>query len=268
MDWIERESGRWLEVLTEALDAVSTAFPARLLATELRASLDARAVSLNWAGTQGHGRQRGAEVWPPIVPQHHIDDFVQGAALFRDPLVDWLDRTQLVRPQTCARVPPGFGDEASFAGWRSLMQDFGIDQRLAVPLRLGPRSHLAFVAGREGDDFTDAQIALARRVRPALAALHRQAQTLGALPEPVVRAGAGSRLTGRELAVLAGLQGGSTASSIARQLDISERTVHKHLERIYRKLRVNDRLSAVIAAQYEGLLPVRTNAYGRRDPDG
>ena len=47
---------------------------------------------------------------------------------------------------------------------------------------------------------------------------------------------------------------GPTASAIAHRLRISARTVHKHLERIYPKLGVIDRLGAVLRAREFHLL--------------
>ncbi len=52
-------------------------------------------------------------------------------------------------------------------------------------------------------------------------------------------------LTQRECEVAHLMARGLTAYSIGRALGISERTVHKHLQNAYRKLGVNDRLSAV-----------------------
>ena len=61
-------------------------------------------------------------------------------------------------------------------------------------------------------------------------------------------------LTRRELAVLHLLVEGCTAVAMAHRLGISVRTVQKHLEHVYRKLGVGDRLSAVLTAQRVGLL--------------
>jgi DNA-binding CsgD family transcriptional regulator len=61
-------------------------------------------------------------------------------------------------------------------------------------------------------------------------------------------------LTRREREVLGLLVGGSTAARIARQLRISERTVHKHLENVYVKLGVHDRLAAALRALELGLI--------------
>src|SRR4051794_26314916 len=61
------------------------------------------------------------------------------------------------------------------------------------------------------------------------------------------------RLTPRELLILDLSSRGYTATGVSRRVDSSPRTVHKHLERIYRKLGVNDRASAVRIALTTGL---------------
>ena len=52
-------------------------------------------------------------------------------------------------------------------------------------------------------------------------------------------------LTSRESEVLAALASGATPSQIAFELDVSRRTVHKHLEHVYRKLGVTHQGAAV-----------------------
>ncbi len=61
-------------------------------------------------------------------------------------------------------------------------------------------------------------------------------------------------LTARELEVLQLLAQGLLATSIAARLDLSPRTVHKHLGNIYDKLGVHDRLVAVSLARSRGLV--------------
>lgn len=56
-------------------------------------------------------------------------------------------------------------------------------------------------------------------------------------------------LTPREREVLRELCAGKATSAISHTLGISARTVDKHLEHVYDKLQVNDRLSAVVAAR-------------------
>lgn len=62
-------------------------------------------------------------------------------------------------------------------------------------------------------------------------------------------------LTAREQEVVAGLLNGSGDREIARALRISERTVHKHLEHIYRKTGLNARAQvvAMVRDQMSGL---------------
>jgi DNA-binding CsgD family transcriptional regulator len=53
-------------------------------------------------------------------------------------------------------------------------------------------------------------------------------------------------LTPRERQVVAQVESGSTDREIARSLQISPRTVHKHLEQIYRKLGLRSRVSLIV----------------------
>lgn len=62
-------------------------------------------------------------------------------------------------------------------------------------------------------------------------------------------------LSERETQVLRLLSMGLLATSIASRLELSPRTVHKHLGNIYRKLGVHDRLVAVRIARNAGVLP-------------
>ena len=62
-------------------------------------------------------------------------------------------------------------------------------------------------------------------------------------------------LTPRERVVLQLLADGLTAQAIASRLAVSRRTVHKHLEHLYRKLGAADRLTAVVREQGQGWLP-------------
>lgn len=73
-----------------------------------------------------------------------------------------------------------------------------------------------------------------------------------------------SGITERERDVLELLALGLTAMAIANRLQVSPRTVHRHLDNAYRKLGVHDRLLAVGAAQRHGLIcaPVRAEALG------
>lgn len=62
-----------------------------------------------------------------------------------------------------------------------------------------------------------------------------------------------ANLTNRERQILAALADGRTAHAIGHQLAISEGTVRKHLEHLYAKMGVHDRLAAVTVARRAGL---------------
>lgn len=61
-------------------------------------------------------------------------------------------------------------------------------------------------------------------------------------------------LTAREAQVLDALRRGLTASQTGSELCISARTVHHHLERIYRKLGVHSAAAAVAVAMSAQLM--------------
>ena len=66
----------------------------------------------------------------------------------------------------------------------------------------------------------------------------------------------GPRLAPRELSVLHLLAESLTAATIARRLDLSTGTVHKHRgPALYRKFGTTDRLATVLRAREAGLLP-------------
>lgn len=68
------------------------------------------------------------------------------------------------------------------------------------------------------------------------------------------RAALGEPMTAREIEVLQLLADGRLARSIATELELSPRTVHRHLANIYRKLGVHDRMIAVNLARERGLI--------------
>jgi DNA-binding CsgD family transcriptional regulator len=115
-------------------------------------------------------------------------------------------------------------------------------------VRRGPRTPILLVVAHDP-----------RRGPAALAAVLAEAERHRADDRiaPVVRLGGAGRhrLTQREFTVLAVLAEGLTADAIARRLDISPRTVHRHLQHLYRKLGTADRLATVLRAKSLGLLP-------------
>ncbi|GAA5020057.1 hypothetical protein GCM10023335_49360 [Streptomyces siamensis] len=141
-----------------------------------------------------------------------------------------------------------------------------LDHVLAIPLPRSKTPVTGCLIYRSGADFTDDQVRVARQLQPLLAAVDEQRQLLESwqrLAVPDASAGpcgapsAAGALTPRETTVLLLLVDALTASAIGRRLGISERTVHKHIENIYRKLGTRDRISTVLRAQRLGLVGTR-----------
>ena len=80
---------------------------------------------------------------------------------------------------------------------------------------------------------------------------------------------AAARLTAREQEVLELLADGLGSAEIAGRLYLGESTVKTHVTRIYRKLDVNNRAQALVAAMNAGLLlhrdPIGSGAVARND---
>ena len=81
---------------------------------------------------------------------------------------------------------------------------------------------------------------------------HRPSVTLAFGRAPVGFGDADHRLaqlTSREVEILELVAAGRTNVAIARALDLSPRTVAKHLEHVYRKLGVSNRAAAVASTR-------------------
>lgn len=168
------------------------------------------------------------------------------------PLLRWHAVTGDKEPMILDRVPPVISDRRMMAEHRDNMRPLQAEHQLAISISLPDIFHAGFVLGRPGDDFSETDLRLARILQPLLTMVLRQHSALRAhRPGTSDRGG----LTERELTVLVLLQTGASAQAIGHRLNISPRTVRKHLEHVYRKLRVSDRLTAIVTAQDRGILP-------------
>ena len=187
---------------------------------------------------------------PPDWPAADTID-LWATELIAHPLLRWFACTGDPAALTLSRVPTALVPQHEQDHTREVLTESGVERQLSLPMTLNGFVHEAFVLGRAGLDFSGQDIGLARQLQPLLRLVDRQAKALTALRSGVTEA---ADLTGRELAVLALLSQGLTAAAIGHRLAVSERTVHKHLQHLYRKLGARDRLGAVLTAHELGLL--------------
>lgn len=265
----------WLDLVGDLLRGPAD-FPHMLLSRELSAAFSAYAA---WSRLEADGSASFASPEaPPGWPDPGLEDYWANEGLPVHPLPRWFATTGDPAATTIARVPRQLVPARSVQLMTSTLRPFDLDRQLSIPVHLTGYSQRAFVLGRGGRDFTEQEVCLARQIQPLLMLLARRAGLSGT---PVPRADpavagwlpsrrhdpgllvaaslpkASSTFTTRELAVLRGLAHGLTANAIGHRMGISPRTVHKHLEHLYRKLEVTDRLLAVRVAAELGLLDVR-----------
>jgi DNA-binding CsgD family transcriptional regulator len=166
------------------------------------------------------------------------------------PLIGGLTASRIDRPCRSS-LPDNAAGAVALRAWRELGPAIACPDCLSLPTPLSSNCTMAFVLGRKGP-YRSTELSLAAALWTLLTALDLRieagvARAHRPLAEP-------TSLTPRELDVLELLGRGLTAIAIAHRLRISCRTVHKHLERVYGKLGVNDRLAAVLEARRLGLV--------------
>jgi DNA-binding CsgD family transcriptional regulator len=256
----EQQLDRWLDLLGTLFDQPEPTFPAARLAAEFTATVELTAVSWNQLGP----REVAIAAWtasgdPP--PEHLVQQWLHRFVGDRSahPLANWYAYTREVEPRTLGRLPASVVGSRLLDEWFEATSPWGLEHHLAIPLSSDASGHQALVLARGHEDFDPGTLTLARRLRPLLSALERQGRFLRLHEAPPPQLLQECALTGRELVVLRLLATGLTVDQVGHRLHRSPRTVHKQVESVYAKLRVHDRVSAVMTAQRLGLLGPRTN---------
>lgn len=252
----------WLDLVADMVARPLTAWPAEEVVELLAGTFDAPAGSY-YAQDGDVIEQRP---WPAGfrgTDRAEIERWTIEHAPREHPLLRWYLASGDPLAMQVADVPTTVASVGLQDQWRSLCQEYlgGVSSQMALPLCLGPTANRTFLIGRE-DDYDAQEVALARRLQRLLTGLDRQIACYSRWVDLVgpcaLEAASAGGLTPRESSVLALLASGYTARAIARRLHVGERTVQKHLQRIYRKLGAGDRLVAVQRAQLIGLLPAPT----------
>jgi DNA-binding CsgD family transcriptional regulator len=198
------------------------------------------------------------DVWPR-VPNAHMPTLQAAAA---HPGI----RHSVAHPNQT--TPFTLTDLISETAWLSselgtlMRPDWGRNYQMAIPVPpgVGVRESRVWVLGRLDADFTPSDRDTAAALTGVLTAISRQQlwrdRRLTSHTRPV------SSLTAREHLILHLLDDGLSAQGIAGRLVLSPRTVHKHIERIYRKLDAHDRVTALATARERGILTGRPSDGG------
>ncbi|GHG68881.1 helix-turn-helix transcriptional regulator [Streptomyces griseocarneus] len=255
-----RDYERMLDLVVAILESENPDALRHLIAEHLLEALDCGTVIFARlpVGTERAGRVEG---WAPErLGRDAVTDVVQRRIRQRHPLLPYLAAGER-DPVTMS----GLCGESGWRGsqWRSeALRDYGTTDQLALPMPAQDNELRAISLGRDGA-FTEHDLAFAVRVQPLLATADRHVRELHRLRAAVAPAfPAAGRLetphhglTPRELTVLGLLSEGITAHGIGRRLTISPHTVNRHLEKIYRKLGTNNRVSTVLLAKQAGIVP-------------
>jgi DNA-binding CsgD family transcriptional regulator len=256
-----RAEREWLELMADILAAPSTTFPEQRVAEQLQSTFEARGVAFS----DRSGSAIAQRLWPfdeqfnghrAEIDRYAVTESAGGHPVLRCYL-STLDAT----PLQVHDVPEAFADRRVMGAWLERASAWGAAAQVALPTYFAADGHRVFVLGRV-DPFTRGELSLLHVLHGLLVGLDRQTAALRSVAATVDTAQA-TRLTVRELTVLGLVAEGLTATAAARRLAVAEGTVHKHLQNVYRKLGVRDRLGAVLRAQHLGVL--RTHPTGGRE---
>ncbi len=227
------------------------------LLAALRDAVPCDYVSLNQVGPDPS--QNWSIVEPPL-PSDVLELFYRLA--HQNPLAERHMRTRDGRPYRLSDVVT----QAQFHAtdlYRELYAPIGVEHQISFALPSAGEQILAIALSRREADFTDEERRLLAVARPHLIQAYRNALLHTDLMSRASRRSASSPdqkalqslgLTPAQANVLSLIAAGQSTSDVAGELRISERTVQKHLQRIYKGLGVGDR-SAAIHRAWETTLP-------------
>jgi DNA-binding CsgD family transcriptional regulator len=188
----------------------------------------------------------------PPAPQRLHAAFARHA--HQNPILRWYQRTGDGRATRFSDV--GTREELHALDlYRELYREMNVEHQIAFTLPSTAERLLAVALSRGQSDFTDQERDLLNLARPHLIQGYRNALLYsgrrdagwGGRPSfgpPLLQSLMALGLTGREAQVLRLASMGRSDRDIAPALQISHRTVQKHLQNCYRKLGVRDRSEA------------------------
>lgn len=250
----------WLDLTADLVRRPGRTFP-RTLVSHTLASTFGTAVAWNRMTSTGDWDYEPVNYRLDQLDLAHMESWEGEALANHHPLIRWYQTSLDPAPMSMDEVPDSVVPRATMEHVRDVLRPLELEHQLSIPYRLRTGEHLAFVLGTTGEAFTCVDVALATRIQPLICLVARQYAVLANVPAGCELAAA-CELTAMELAVLVLVEQNLTAVAIGHRLGISARTVHKHLEHIYTKLGVRDRVSAVRVAHRMGLYGVVSQGPG------
>jgi DNA-binding CsgD family transcriptional regulator len=129
--------------------------------------------------------------------------------------------------------------------WELICKVLHFDRGISLPVSIGAGTS-AVSLGRCGKDFTERDRLILNLIRPHFEQAYRNASMNGSRRRSKVGALSKYGLRPREIEVASWVASGKTNPEIALILQISPRTVEKHMENILQKLKVENRAAAAV----------------------
>jgi DNA-binding CsgD family transcriptional regulator len=224
----------------------------------LRSAVPCDWISLNDLGPEPD--QTTVLIEPSFPPEAHA---LYARHAFENPLVARYQRTGDGRAYRFSDVATTQELHAT-ALYREFYAPLGLEHQIAFTLPHAPGRLMALALSRAHQDFSDQERDLLDSARPFLIQTYRNAiehsglleelrirQRGWPLPleEPALANALASRgVTAREAEVLSWVATGRSNRAVAELINVSERTVQKHVQRCFSKLGVHTRAEAVSLA--------------------
>jgi DNA-binding CsgD family transcriptional regulator len=190
----------------------------------------------------------------PALPGEVHESWARYA--LQNPLADWHMRTRDGRPLRFSDIVTREQLHQTDL-YREVYAHLGVEYQIAFTLPSSEQRIMAIALSRCERDYSDEERELLTLARPHLIQAYRNALdftdrplTSGRTPGigPPERDLEDLGLTPAQARVLRRIATGTSTATIANELQIAQRTVHKHLQRIYEKLDVSDRSDAAAKA--------------------
>jgi DNA-binding CsgD family transcriptional regulator len=253
MQSMELARSQWLGVITEALGEFGRAFPwdpvCRQLGWQLEAPVTGR--------FQWDANGRATVTAYPFPDWFDLRDVAHRAPAAH-PLARYYSSHATSAPLSTTQVPfVGGADERDYEDELRACQ---IEHHVWIPVERGSAGVLVVGVCRPAEPFDEQSSSLAVLAQGVIVALHRHWQVLDdcvsghPLATGAYAAADEVHLTARQVVVLSLVAQGMTSRAIGHRLHISARTVERHLQNIYSRLGVSDRVSAVQLGVLAGVI--------------